>query len=576
MKNNFPHTPTQRHNLRMAFIGAAQQGNVGHARGILERAQPGDINAETLEQALIAAAQESLPYFVRWLMDETALDLKHAGPEVLAQALRERDAAIADMLTAPGVIDLSPDGQDVPDALSLALEGEKPADTALLQMLIARGAKPLGENHDAFAAAVAGNSLPALKVLLDAVGDDAQGILDSRLCRAAGALDLDGVRLLLQAGADAGSHGGEAAKRALSQLEKTPSADRDKGKAAACCLHALLEAGGDPTGEIAQDALVAAMRIKNSPLVHYLLKIGTDPEPRMRGIGYNPLVIAAQHGFCLLLDKLHNRLHPDDRYYHEAMRIAAERGSVKMLDQLIGYGFDPKELPELDLPFAAAVGGHLEMLHELARRGFTTDLTDKTLIEAVVTGNHARMLDYMLDQGASWEAADRAYKKAYNANARSRGEARFNDVLSVITAWEHRSDYIESRQSFGPALDDLRAPITDGAGKPSTGFVILARAGRFGEALARQTPDAGEVLTPADMAATDPHGNSVIEILGAKNQLGALFDDALWCGHRAEMMALLEMVPPVYRGQMDCAGLAARHRHETLQKRALKKPPPRL
>lgn len=397
-------------------------------------------------------------------------------------------------------------------------------------------------------------------LLLPHAQDAPQQTLNDFLVDAADALDARALRFLLKMGADPLYDDAKGAKRVLGFLQPGHTAARDRD--AASCLHVLIESGADETGALSQTALVCAMRRNIPPLVHYLLKKGTTLEPRWSGVGYNPLVIAARFGFTRLAEHIHQTNPPETLYYHAAIHAAAEKGNVRLVEQLLSYGFDATT-PGIDLPFAAAVGGQLEYLKALRAKGLTTDLTDVTLMEAVISHDDAPMLDYMLQNNASLITAHDMHSRVAHIN---NGARPYPAILRVLEKWDARGTVYSCDDATPPTLEDARAQ----------GLILkLAQARRFNEIMTVHG-SAQDTLNAHDVCQTDAHGNRVIDILGAHNALSKLFDPEKWHGKKAQMMALLDLVPPVYLGQIDHMNLRAEHLHEVLAQKARQNRPPRL
>lgn len=549
-------TPPHDHNLRMRFLSAAEIGAVDIARDILYQ---GVLNSETLDRALGLAAGEGQADFVRFLVEEVRMDISRAGPDVLAQAVRDRETAVVDILTLQGSLRLTPATPLDHHYLDLALVGSAPYSTALLQLLLDRGAEPISGGFDAVNTALRENNGDALKRFMQK-HPAVRNMLGDKLTSAAMRLDPDAVEMLLQNGARA-THSQNAPLRGLLH-QMLDTKGREQGRISRCAqllLDAhLVSSAGDGIEGLKQETLKAALSTQNVPLVHYLLGAGTDIEPQMRGIGYNPMVLSAKYGFDDLVEKLHKQGTVQPHAYAEAIAVAAETGNAALVDKMLGYGVD---ISGTDLAFCAAVGGQVGLVKTLAARGYTTDFRDKTLLEAVVEGDHGAMLDYLLDQGADRNLAHELY-----VNFSNRRSKPYAEVHKTLKAWSERGETVLYTHDYGVTLKELRRTEPDYRDQPLSGFVKLAKANRFGEAMQVVRADKNDRLEISDLLATDGAGNTVLEILGARGKLAEIFVPDLWEKRQADFAALYAEVAPVYRGQIDAQGLIATWRREALVK----------
>lgn len=543
-------TPPHDHNLRMRFLAAAEIGAVDIGRDILYQ---GALNSETLDRALGLAAGEGQADFVRFLVEEIRMDVTRTGPDALAQAVRDRETAVVDILTLQGSLRLTPATPLDQHYLDLALVGGNPYSGDLLQLLLDRGAEPVCAGFDAVNTALRENNSDALQRFIRKDKNIAN-MLGPKLAAAAMRLDPDGVAMLLQNSARAGYCDCAPLQGVIHQMLDTPGRD---GERVLKCAQLLIEAGGS-SPETEKELLKAAIRTGNPPLIRQLLERGTDVEPDMRGIGYNRMVLAATYGFDDLVDKLHRQGTVPPHAYAEALAVAAEKGNAALVDRMLGYGLGTAGT---DLAFCAAVGGQLGLVKALAARGYTTDFRDKTLLEAVVEGDHGAMLDYLFDQGADRNRAHELY-----VNFSNRRSKPYADVHKTLKAWSERGETVLYTHDYGVTLKELRRTEPDYRDQPLSGFVKLAKANRFGEAMQVVRADQGDRLEVNDLLATDGAGNTVLEILGAHGKLADVFVPDLWEKRQADFTALYAEIAPVYRGQIDTQRLVSTWRREALAK----------
>lgn len=548
MKDHFNDNSRPKESERAHFVMAAECGAIDAARYLFEH---GDIDVETLECALSRAAAEGQAAFVTFLIKETGLDLSRCGPEALAQAVRTRETDVVEALTRRPGIALSAQSPMDKHYLDLALVGANPYSPELLELLLDRGALPVSGGFDAVNTALREENADALKrfVAHDASLKDSLG---GKLVSAAMRLDAPCVRLLLEAGAPAGYADSAPLRGVTHQMLDIPNRDKER---IFDCARLLLEAdGGDDAAE--KEMLKAAIRRQNGPLIHTLLSRGCDVEPEMRGIGYNRLVLAATYGFEDLLVQFHREGGVAPGAYEEALGAAAEHGHGRLVDRLIDWGVDASKT---DVVFCAVVGGQLELVKNLVARGFTTDFKEPVLLEAVIEGDHGPMLDFLLDHGADRARAHEQYVRVSNRD--SEPYASIHDTLKM---WSERAMTVVYAIPEPHSLADLRAEEPDHRGVPQSLLVRMAKINRFGDALAVARSASNDRLEVDDLLKTDAAGNSVLEILGARNGLSSLFAPELWENRQEDFAALYKEVPPVYREQVNYQGLVSTWRRRAL------------
>ncbi len=382
----------------------------------------------------------------------------------------------------------------------------------------------------------------------------AKNRLGEKLSSAAMRLDPEAVTELLAAGAPADYAQNAPLRGLIHQMIDTKGRDRTR---IAACGEALLTAGaGD--AETFKGLLKAAVLTENMPLVKASLERGADIEPEMRGLGYNRMVLAAGCGMETLVDALHRDGSQRPEAYEEALSIAAERGHARIVDRFIDWGVDATKV---DVVFCAAVGGQVQLVKDLAARGFTTDFKTPVLLEAALDGNHGAMLDFLLDQGA-----DRNLAHAYYTRASNRDQKPYAAIHTVLKMWSERSMTVVYPIPDPQNMSDLRAAEPDHLGRPQTLLVRMAKVNRFGDAMTVVRAARNDRLEVQDLLSTDGPGNTLIEILGARRQLGEVFTADLWQNRQEDFAALYAQVAPVYRDQIDYQGMVSSWRRQALSR----------
>jgi hypothetical protein len=242
--------------------------------------------------------------------------------------------------------------------------------------------------------------------------------------------------------------------------------------------------------------------------------------------------------------------------YQEALAAAAEFGHARILDRLLDMGVDPAAT---DVVFCAACGGQAELVKNLIARGFTTDFTDKTLLEAVIEDDHGAMLDLLLDNGADRSKAHEMYVRASNLRSKP-----YAEIHATLKKWQDRGETVLYTIPPLQALADVRQVELDYRGRPETLLVRLSKINRIGDAVELARQSRNDRLEVADLLATDGAGNSVIEILGARGHLSRLFAPDLWKERQQDFATLYAEVAPVYRDQVDYQGLVSTWRRQSL------------
>lgn len=122
------------------------------------------------------------------------------------------------------------------------------------------------------------------------------------------------------------------------------------------------------------------------------------------------------------------------------------------------------------------------------------------------------------------------------------------DDIDKYIEWKHSmGNLYKSHFEGGITESKLSEAVTK---EGTTGLMMAVRAGKFGEVLdfyrkSGATPD------PDEFTRADAYGQTVVSLLGHRNQLGALFDPALWKTRPEDALFLLEEIPSMYKGQVD-------------------------
>ncbi len=526
--------------LAYQFREAAEHGNVKQAKLLREAG----VEGTTLHCALYQAAANGHSAFVRWLTEEVKSGPGTRGPAALLAAIRGRHHEIVEILTVPGRIDIGPESGLQYSVLKAALDIEaEPYDQKIMQMLLDRGARPGPGDQSLIDLAIADANSDALRRMIVAE-PNVELSLQKKLLSACGRILPESIKTLLEVGVDP-THGDCRALRVVLDAAeaKTPP------ERLFLSVRHLVECGANPFTDD-QEALKVATLYKNRELIGYLLELGLDIEPENRAMAYNPLILAAQYNLPETFEKLRGKRDFDDCYYYEALHVAAERGHRDLVYQILSYGYDASTTQHFDIALAAAIGGHFDLLQEFMGRGYTTDLSCPVLAEGVIEGDHGRMLDFLLDNGTDFNKAMAAYTKASNHYGRP-----FSSVHGTLRAWSARRETVHYDMDFDGNIRHLRQKTADHGGHGKTGLVRMAKAGRFGEVidilLRADSSRAENRVTCEDLCQTDGHGNSLLEILGARHQLGLLFHEKIWQGRLAELAEIYAQIPPVYRDQFD-------------------------
>lgn len=285
------------------------------------------------------------------------------------------------------------------------------------------------------------------------------------------------------------------------------------------------------------------------------------------GTAYHPLAVAAEFGLGDLVERFHQEGGIATAVYAEALHIAAEQGDKAIVYQILGYGFDGTSTSSFDLGMAAAIGGQLELLKEFDQKGFRTNYKDEVLLTAVIEHDHADILDYLFEKGASVELAARLCP-----DLEDRYDMVFAGCRRIIHAWKQEELVKTCPPLQETQYEGLRRKTAGDDGYFETGFVRLARVGRFDHAMMLARHGQSGKMDITDVLSRDHAGLNVVEILAEKGQLRQLFDASLWRNGIDDMNAVYEAVPEAHRLQVDFPAIAAQHRAGVLRTKARRAP----
>jgi len=171
------------------------------------------------------------------------------------------------------------------------------------------------------------------------------------------------------------------------------------------------------------------------------------------------------------------------------------------------------------------------------------------------------MIKLLLGHGMEVQGAQQHTISRFMLQSQDMSEETGRQIDELLEAWQERKKYIKYPVRFKDTvtIKDLTASVTP----PETGYEPLpcifkktttlhrlASADRFEEAIAI-SEKTGEPLTYEHLTRRDLNGNSVIDILGARNTLNLLERCPLAKGQEGLFLSLINDMPPIYRCQID-------------------------
>lgn len=178
------------------------------------------------------------------------------------------------------------------------------------------------------------------------------------------------------------------------------------------------------------------------------------------------------------------------------------------------------------------------------------------IIAAVLKRGEFEYLDTCIvrpDEDMKWlaQCTDIPLQKVYAGDV-DRRQLTHDDVEKYI-AWHNSvGDLYAASFAGGITEEKLKDTVTkDGM----TGFMLAVRVGKI-DAVAdyyRAQPD--KSLDAEDMLKEDKYGQSVVSLLGQKQELQKLFARALWKNAPEDALDLLASLPALYKDQVDAVAV---------------------
>lgn len=250
--------------------------------------------------------------------------------------------------------------------------------------------------------------------------------------------------------------------------------------------------------------------------------------------GFSKLSLAASIGDIDLLIRIHREENPERWHYHQALTVAAEAGKRDIVFLISSWGFPLNEKENYDLALSALLGNRLALLEELATHGCKIASQDDKLAELLVDLGCADTLLYMIDQGFDPDKAEKLYDACRYILPLDKRE----DMNNLFNRLWSRHETVP-KQPSPTRIEDI------------DDIILLIKAGMIGDVIAAARHPASRPLCMEDFIKVDHHGNSALAILGARHELGYIFDPTLWKNRTEEAKRLYKHVPPLYRNQID-------------------------
>lgn len=156
-----------------------------------------------------------------------------------------------------------------------------------------------------------------------------------------------------------------------------------------------------------------------------------------------------------------------------------------------------------------------------------------------------------------------ALLRPLNPDAAESGAEKPVLPVGLKSFWENIDTVQQKLANMGTKLTlaDLRQP----SGELGDSCMIAAvKFGRF-EALQGIARKTGDKLTLDDFLAKDRHGNSMLDILSERKELGLVFQPDIWAGRIGEMKALWKQVRLTEQSQVDFAQAEVETQQATLR-----------
>lgn len=208
--------------------------------------------------------------------------------------------------------------------------------------------------------------------------------------------------------------------------------------------------------------------------------------------------------------------------------------------------------------WAGNLGGMLELWSHVPDGWKTAPLEPKDFDSA-----YARAESKVYGQGLDFAAVGSREDLLRPVNA-PEGNAKPVLPLGLRSFWDHSNEIQGKLAAHGEkiTLADLRQPSGE---LGYSALIQAAKSGNFSKAL-DIVKKSGDVLTVDDFLTKDRHGNTLLNVLGDRQELSQAFTPDLWVGRVAEMQTLWARVRGGDRGQVDIGRVEVAVRQETLMK----------
>lgn len=281
---------------------------------------------------------------------------------------------------------------------------------------------------------------------------------------------------------------------------------------------------------------------------------------------------------------------PDRRKYSEPIVAATEFNHKGLVEFLIKNNFNPHAKSDIALQ-TAAKKGHTELFHFFLDLGADIHTQNDNPLNLAVTNKHYDIVEYCLQNGA-----DANNSKAYplqsavlnqdhrmislllkykaNINFGNSSAMRYavsgghintiGFLLSHGASTSITKDIINlAPEDKQPIIKDfikkyqecLKAPVKKKNRKYLNDPVGTAKLGHF-EHWVAEKERRGQLIDKKTLLKKDALGNTVLDILGAKNQLSLLFKSNLWTGRLDVLNDIWQNhLAPYYKDQIDFKAL---------------------
>ena len=230
------------------------------------------------------------------------------------------------------------------------------------------------------------------------------------------------------------------------------------------------------------------------------------------------LVLACEHRHKSLVRFFMKR--GADLHYNEgeALEMTARYGKVEQMKTFVQNGADVS-IHDNKVLMAAITGakfssGHLKMVQYLVEeQGVDIHAQgDMALFLAVVNGED-QIAEYLIEKGADMEAA---YQEMFDSHF---------EKYWPLCAEKYKRMLDASDISVTSTVEELRQVVDEQTG--TTGFGLIAKAGRMGEAL-EHIRERGEKLSVKDLEVLDKTGTSGVKWMEKRGYLSNIFNAKLW------------------------------------------------